>query len=138
MRNTIETKYSLTKEGSNLSQYGDDVPEIHTILISMCRERDVEGDLKEAVKKKKMKLNNDLTSKEAEVISTCSSTSPVIAEQKGMMRIFDKINISYVDCFQRKVMQPQAADNHLDVIPYKVTLNSCMLLIGWYRQVKIK
>ena len=81
IRNNIENKYAISKEGSNLSAIPDDIPEMHSCVISMCREIYVDEGLKETKKNKKQKINNELVSKEGSVLSNCSSTAPLVSKK---------------------------------------------------------
>jgi len=42
IKNTIQTRRALSKEGSNLSGVGDDISELRSVMISMCQESKTE------------------------------------------------------------------------------------------------
>jgi len=98
IKNTIETRYALSKEGSNLSGIGDDISELHSVMISMCKEMHQDEERKDIQKNKKQKIDNSLICKEADVLAMCSSTTPLVARKGTILSLYLVNNFFVLRC----------------------------------------
>ena len=76
-----------------MSAIVDDISELHSVIISICKEMHQDEERKDLQKSKKQKIDNSLISKEAELLANCSSTTPLVTSEGTHNIIFSSFLI---------------------------------------------